>query len=136
VGVAGRTARRAVAAALAVSAVLAPPGMRSRINAWSWFTARTRCAARFARRSSRMANIVVSSSAPASRASPGRAATLAAVDASITSFFRRPPRESSRTQDIAVVATSRTVSSQAMSQCAEVQPKPFAFSTAHRRFGN
>ena len=39
---------------------------------------------------------------PPGRASPARAATLAAAAASITSFLRRPPRESSRTRAAAV----------------------------------
>ena len=67
----------------------APPGMRSRSRAWRWFTARTRCAATFARRSSSRANTVVSSSGVTNTASPWRAATHAAAAASITSFLRR-----------------------------------------------
>lgn len=57
-------------------------------------------------------------------ASPCRAATRAPADASITSFLRRPPRDSSRNREVAVVATSNTTSSRSTSHCARWQPRP------------
>ena len=96
----------------------APPATRSRSRAWSWLTERTRWDARLARRSSNNANTTVSSSAATGAASPCSAATLAAADASITSFLRRPPRDSSRTRAVATVEASSTVSPRATSHCA------------------
>ena len=66
-------------------------------------------------------------------ASPCSAATLAAAAASMTSFLRRPPRDSSRTRAVAVEGTSSTRSPRATSHCARCRPRPRAFSTAQRR---
>ena len=77
-------------------------GSRSRSSACSWLTSRVRCAARLARRSSSSASTVDRSSTGIGVASPASAATLAAAAASMTSFLRRPPRESSRTRAVAV----------------------------------
>lgn len=133
---AGRTQRSIPAALLAVIATSAPPGTRSRSTVWSRFATRTRCAARFARRSSSSANTVVWSSGATAVASPCRAATLAAAAASITSVLRRLPRESSRTRAVAVLGTSTTASPRATSHWARCRPKPRAPSTAHRRSSN
>ena len=61
-----------------------------------------------ARRSSNSANTVEESSTRTGVASPASAATLAAAAASMTSFLRRPPRDSSRTRAVAVHGTSST----------------------------
>src|SRR5664279_3735167 len=133
---AGRIGRSRAAAWSAVSLVGAPPGSRSRSSACSWLTSRVRCAARLTRRSSSNAKTaVVSSSAMTDVASPCNAATLAAA-AAITSFFRRPPRESSRTRVVAVAGTSWTRSPRTSSHCARCRPRPRAFSTAHVRSGH
>src|SRR5204862_5772788 len=55
----------------------ARPGTMSLKTAWSCLVTRTRCAAKFARRSSSSANTVVSFSGVTGVASPCRAATLA-----------------------------------------------------------
>ena len=83
---------------MALSRVGAPPGIRSLSRAWSWLTSRVRWVVRLLRRSSSSTSTVVRSSATTGLASPCRAATLAAAAASMTSFLRRPPRESSRTR--------------------------------------
>gem|GEM_PF-5117885 len=67
---------------------------------------RTRCAARFARRSSSIANTVVWSSAATTVASPCSAAMLAAAAASMTLVLRRLPRDNSRTRAVAAKPAS------------------------------
>ena len=133
---AGRTLASSRDAAVAVRSVGAPPGTRSRSSACSWLIRRVRWVIRLLRRSSSNARTAVRSSPATGFASPASAATLAAAAASMTSFLRRPPRESSRTRAVAVEGTSRTTSPRATSHCAKCRPRPRAFSTAQRRDSN
>jgi hypothetical protein len=120
-----------VAAPAGVSEVGAPPANNSRNSACSWLTERVLLWDRLTRRSSRSARESVVVSGWTWRASPCSAATLAAAAASIRSFLRRLPRESSRTRAVAVVGMSRTTSPRASSHNAKWCPSPSAFSIAH-----